>query len=115
MEKKDIVRASKTSVKTKKEISREAKPQIEAKNENLETSKFGFAFGRMNYIYLLIGFVVIVIGFLLMLGGGSADPTVFNAEEIFSTRRIVIAPIVVLSGFIFVIFAIMKKPTEIIQ
>ena len=83
-----------------------------ANNDNLETSKFGFAFSRQNYILLLIGFVFIVIGFLLMIGGGTTDPNVFNADEIFSVRRIVIAPIVVLAGFIFEIYAIMKKPKE---
>jgi membrane-bound ClpP family serine protease len=77
------------------------------KNENKE--KLNFALGRENYKLLAIGFVIIVIGFLLMLGGKSEDPNVFN-EKIFSFRRITLAPIVVLAGFIFEIWAIMKKP-----
>lgn len=77
------------------------------KNENKE--KLNFALGRENYRLLAIGFVIIVIGFLLMLGGKSEDPNVFN-EKIFSFRRITLAPIVVLAGFIFEIWAIMKKP-----
>lgn len=62
-----------------------------------------------NYILLIIGFAIIMIGFLLMMGGKSDDPNVFN-PEIFSFRRITLAPIVVLFGFVFEIWAIMKKP-----
>jgi len=71
--------------------------------------KFQFALGKENYILLAIGFAIIMIGFLLMIGGRSEDPNVFN-EEIFSFRRITLAPIIVLFGFLFEIFAIMKKP-----
>ena len=75
-------------------------------------SKIEFALGKENYIYLTVGFVIIIIGFLLMVGGGSEDPNVFNGEELFSFRRIVLAPLVVLFGFLFEIWAIMKKPKE---
>jgi hypothetical protein len=75
-----------------------------------KTDKENFALARENYILLVIGFVIIVIGFLLMIGGKSEDPNVFNEDEIFSFRRITLAPIVVLAGFIFEIWAIMKKP-----
>ena len=68
-----------------------------------------FAFGKENYIITIIGFVCIVIGFILMSGGGSEDPTVFS-EEIFSTRRITVAPVVVLLGFAIEIFGIMYRP-----
>ena len=51
-----------------------------------------------------------ILGFILMIGGKSEDPSVFNEEEIFSFRRITLAPMVVLAGFIFEIWAIMKKP-----
>ena len=77
------------------------------KNENKE--KLNFALGRENYKLLAIGFVIIVIGFLLMLGGKSDDPNVFS-DKIFSFRRITLAPIIILAGFIFEIWAIMKKP-----
>ena len=77
------------------------------KNDNKE--KINFALGRENYKLLAIGFGIIVVGFLLMLGGKSEDPNVFS-DEIFSFRRITLAPIVVLAGFIFEIWAIMKKP-----
>ncbi len=78
-----------------------------AKKDNEQ--KFQFALGKENYILLAIGFAIIIVGFLLMIGGRSADPTVFN-EEIFSFRRITLAPIIVLFGFMFEIYAIMKKP-----
>jgi len=79
------------------------------KSEVKETNP-GFAIGRKNYIYLIIGFVIIIIGFVLMMGGKSPDPNLFNEKEIFSPRRITLAPILVLLGFIFEIWAIMKKP-----
>lgn len=77
------------------------------KNDNKE--KPNFALGPENYKLLAIGFAIIVAGFLLMLGGRSEDPKVFS-EKIFSFRRITLAPVVVLAGFIFEIWAIMKRP-----
>ena len=71
-----------------------------------------FPLGKENYVLLSIGFAIIVIGFLLMIGGGSDDPNVFNEEELFSFRRTTLAPMVVLFGFVFEIWAIMKKPRE---
>lgn len=61
-----------------------------------------------NYILLLIGFVIIVLGFVLMAGGGSDSPSEFN-YEMFSWRRITLAPILVIGGFVFEIYAIMKR------
>ncbi len=71
----------------------------------------GFALGKENYKLMAIGFAVIVLGFILMAGGGSDDPNVFN-PDIFSFRRITLAPVVLLFGFAFEIFAIMKKPKK---
>lgn len=71
----------------------------------------GFALGRENYKLMAIGFGIIIIGFILMIGGGSNDPNVFN-PEIFSFRRITLAPLILLFGFLFEIYAIMKKPKE---
>jgi hypothetical protein len=72
----------------------------------------GFAIPKENYLFLVIGFVIIVIGFLLMIGGHSDNPNVFNAD-MFSTQRIVIAPVVVIFGFVFEAWAIMKKPKQV--
>ncbi len=76
-----------------------------------EKPKTDLAFGKENYILLLVGLGFIVTGFILMTGGGSDDPNVFS-EEIFSFRRITLAPIVVITGFVIEIFAIMKKPKD---
>jgi magnesium-transporting ATPase (P-type) len=69
-------------------------------------------FGKENFMWMLIGGVVLAIGFFLMAGGKSADPTKFNDNEIYSTTRITIAPILIMAGFIIEIFAIMKKPAK---
>ncbi|MCB0484369.1 MAG: DUF3098 domain-containing protein [Flavobacteriales bacterium] len=65
-------------------------------------------FGKENYMFLAIGFVLVVIGFILMSGGASENPAVFN-PEVFSFRRITLAPIVVIVGFGFVMYAIFHK------
>jgi hypothetical protein len=70
-----------------------------------------FAFGKENYILMAIGVVIIAIGFILMVGGGSDDPNVFS-EEIFNFRRLTLAPTIVLIGLFFELYAIMKKPKE---
>jgi hypothetical protein len=75
-----------------------------------DKGKESFALGKENYKLLVIGFGIIILGFILMIGGKSEDPNVFNEEQIFSFRRITLAPMVVLAGFIFEIWAIMKKP-----
>lgn len=67
-----------------------------------------FLFDKVNYKILLIGIAVIALGFILMSGGGSDDPKVFS-EDIFSFRRIRLAPTIVLIGFGIVIFSIFKK------
>ena len=65
-------------------------------------------FGKRNYKFMLIGISFIALGFILMSGGGSDDPNVFN-EEIYSFRRIRLAPILVITGFIIEIYAILTK------
>ncbi len=69
------------------------------------------AFTATNYKLLIAGIGIIILGFILMSGGGSGDPNVFS-DEIFSARRITVAPIVALVGYIFVVYAIMKRPTS---
>jgi len=76
-----------------------------------DDKKSGFALGRENYKLMAIGFAIIIVGFILMAGGRSDDPKVFS-EDIFSFRRITLAPLIVLAGFIFEIYAIMKRPRE---
>lgn len=70
-----------------------------------------FIFDKINYKILLIGIIVIAVGFILMSGGGSDDPNVFN-EEIFNFRRIRLAPTTVLIGFGITVYAILKNPKK---
>ena len=63
---------------------------------------------KKNYLYMLVGVLIIVLGFVLMSGGGEHTVTEFD-ESIFSFRRITLAPIVVIAGFAFEVFAIMKR------
>lgn len=77
-----------------------------------ENQKNELAFGKENYKMFIVAVVVVVIGYLLMVGGGSDDPNVFNKEQLFSFRRITIAPILVLAGFGIAIYAILKKPKD---
>lgn len=80
---------------------------------NQETKKpepSEFVFEKRGYMIVLAGIIMIIVGFALMSGGGSDDPKVFN-PEIFSFRRITLAPIVVMSGFALEIYAIMRKPS----
>ncbi len=83
------------------------------KTSTNKKNQFGFAIPKENYKFLLIGFLIIILGFTLMVGGGSDDPKVFNGDALFSFRRITLAPIVVLAGFVFEIWAIMRKPKEV--
>lgn len=68
------------------------------------------AFDRINYILLVVGMVVVVIGFILMSGSGSTE-SAYN-PEIFSARRIKVAPVVCLIGFVSMIYAVMRKPKD---
>jgi Protein of unknown function (DUF3098) len=71
-----------------------------------------FMFSKQNYIYMAGGLALIAVGFILMSGGKSPDPHVFNADEIYSFRRITLAPILIVIGFMAEIFAIMWMPKE---
>ena len=78
---------------------------MEKKNKNQRE----FLFGKKNYLILIVGAVVILLGFALMIGGGSDDPNVFNAE-IYNFRRIRLAPTIVLIGLGIEVYAIMANP-----
>tara|TARA_B110000046_G_scaffold47958_1_gene53050 strand:+ start:29075 stop:29314 length:240 start_codon:yes stop_codon:yes gene_type:complete len=77
-----------------------------------ESTKNELAFGKENYKLFIAAIVVVAIGYLLMVGGGSDDPTVFNGDELFSPIRITVAPIIVLFGFGIGVYAIMKKSKD---
>lgn len=77
--------------------------------EKDSSNKPQFLFGKNNYRFMLIGLFTIALGFILMAGGGSDNPEVFN-EEIYSWRRIRLAPTLVIIGFAIEIYAILVKP-----
>lgn len=76
-----------------------------------ENAKPLFVFGKKNYKFMFIGLACIAIGFILMSGGGSDDPNVFN-PDIFSWRRIRLAPTLILIGFGIQVYAILLNPDE---
>jgi hypothetical protein len=75
----------------------------------MENKKSQFGFQPENYKLLLIGLAINVLGFLLMIGGAAEDPNAFDASELFSARRITIAPMLIVTGYIVIIYAILKK------
>ncbi len=79
-------------------------------NKTVEEGK-QFAFQKENYVILLIGLAFLAVGFLLMLGGGSDNPEEFS-DALFDFRRLTLAPILILTGYIIEIYAIMKRPKQ---
>ena len=93
--------------KASKPLDRQEAVEVE---ENIKPN-FEFVFKKKNYLWMVIGLVVIASGFALMAGGGSEDPAVFN-EDIFSWRRIRLAPMMVLAGFGIEMYAILLNPDK---
>lgn len=75
-------------------------------NEN--NTHFELAFGKINYILMIVGVLLLAVGYVLLSGGGSSDPNVFN-DAMFDSRRLVWAPIFIVLGFVVEIVAIMYK------
>ena len=69
-----------------------------------------FAIPKKNIVYLLAGLALMIVGYILMTGGGATDPSVFPEKEMFSFRRVTLAPLFILAGFVVEVFAIMYKP-----
>lgn len=74
-----------------------------------------FLFDKTNYYIMFAGLALILLGFVLMAGGKSTDPHVFNKEEIYSFRRITLAPILIIAGFVVEVVAIMRKPKTAVK
>ena len=89
--------------------SEEAKKDIRMAGDERNSEMFG----KQNYMLMAIGLVVLALGFLLMMGGKSSDPNVFNENEVYSPMRITVAPLLIIIGFIIEIVAIMRKPKHI--
>ena len=85
------------------------KNQKKVSPPNASISDERFAIAKRNIIWILCGLLMMVLGYVLMTGGGTKDPNVFTGEQMFSFRRIVLAPILIFIGFVFEIWAIMHK------
>lgn len=94
----------------KQQASGSKQPVTATKQTSAPVSGLPFVFDRTNYMIMIAGIVVILIGFILMGGGATSDPNIFPKEELYSFRRITLAPIVVMIGFGIEIFAILKRP-----
>ncbi len=81
------------------------------KIQKIEDSKLVFAFNKTNYTLIVAGLLILIVGFLLMVGGGSDNPDVFS-DALFGFRRLTLAPILILLGYIVEIFAIMYRPKQ---
>ncbi len=84
-------------------------PTLQKHHAIKHTEEENKLFSKENYKWMLIGLIVMAIGFFLMAGGKSPDPNVFNDNEIYSFRRITLAPILIVAGLLIEIYAIMKK------
>ena len=81
-------------------------------NSYMKEKKIVNIFDKQNYLLMIVGAVLILAGILLMIGGKSSDPTVFNKDEVYSFQRITLAPLLIVGGLVVEIFAIMKKPKD---
>ena len=72
-------------------------------------SNSNITLSKTNYSIIILGCIIVIIGFVFMSGGGTDDPTVFNEEELFSFRRITLAPILIVIGYMVVLFGVLKR------
>jgi len=100
-------------VTTNKPNISQAKASVNSpiKGTTAEHHGLEFAFGKENYRLLLIGLGFLLLGYILMIGGGSEDPNVFS-DKIFDFQRLTLAPILLIIGFVIEVFAIMIKPKD---
>lgn len=89
------------------EMIEEKKSSISLKEYNKDAP---FSFNAKNYRLLLIGLAINILGYILMIGGGTEDPAKFNGDELFSTMRITISPMLIVAGFVIILYSIMRKP-----
>lgn len=107
-----MLRNPKRARKSENFVSSRTMSQKTTKKDQKPQPNQPMAFGRDNYILLLAGVVILIIGYLLMVGGGTDNLNEFKKDELFSDRRITVAPVTLLVGFGVVLYGIMKKPRE---
>lgn len=78
----------------------------------MKDKKIVTIFNKQNFMWMAIGGAIIILGFLLMIGGKSTDPNVFNKDEVYGFRRITLAPILIIAGLIIEVYALMKKSKD---
>lgn len=78
----------------------------------MSEKKSTLMFTKENYVWMVVGILVIALGLILMAGGKSEDPNVFNAHEVYSTTRITVAPLLIIAGLVIEVFAIFRKPKD---
>lgn len=83
----------------------------EVKKNEENANDFSFVFDKINYIIMIVGLVLLALGYIFLCGGGSDDPNVFN-DAMFNTRRLFVAPIFIILGLAAQIFAIMFSPKK---
>lgn len=118
MAKKNKRRATKTETSSEKPVEYHEKKEIEEtpvtrRRTSLREGERELIFGKRNYIVLGIGLALVLVGFLLMSGGAMPDPDTWDDNIIYSTRRITIAPLVVLIGLAVVVFSIFRSSGSI--
>lgn len=94
------------------ESKKTAEETPQSKTQNFTAEVGPLMFDKKNYTLMIVGVLSILVGFALMSGGASEDPNVFNAEEVYSFRRITLAPILVILGFVIEIYAIFKGKND---
>lgn len=95
--------------KAKKNVTKTGTKPTVAREKQTHTDRSAFAFDKDNYKWLLIALAFLLVGYVLMIGGGSDDPDVFN-YGMFNFQRMTLSPILLMIGYVLGIFAIMKKP-----
>ena len=79
-------------------------------NPDKNNSKSKMTLSKQNYKFIILGCIIVVLGFILMSGGGTENPNEFHEEELFSFRRITLAPFFVILGYMVVLYGVMKRP-----
>lgn len=85
-------------------------PATPSKSAKPKSAGMGTLFEKTNLRWMLIGVIVMAVGFILMAGGKSSDPNVFDTKQVYSTTRITVAPIIILAGLVIEIIALFRQP-----